>query len=80
MLSVCLMVLTSFYFSVCGLIVLGLYGLFHCMQGVDNKSITSFGEFCKRVFAFILPMFVGVLFLGIFVIGCAMALLGCGGW
>ncbi len=79
MLSVCLMVLTSFYFSVCGLIVLGLYGLFHCMQGVDNKSITSFGEFCKRLFAFIFPMFVGVLMSGILLIPTAMALLGRGG-
>lgn len=61
--SVCLMILTSFYFSICGMLVLFLYGVSRCVE-------------LKKGYGFVFPMITAVCMSGVLLVPTAFAVLG----
>ncbi len=78
--SVFLMIMTSFYFSIGGMLALGLYGLhrYFQMQDKEVRKVTVF-RFLSDGFRFLMPMMTAVLMSGILLVPTAVALLGRGG-
>lgn len=78
--SVFLMIMTSFYFSIGGMLALALYGLHRYlqMQDKEGRKVTAFG-FLMDGLRFLMPMVTAVLMSGILLIPTAIALLGRGG-
>ncbi len=73
--SVFLMILTSFYFSIGGMLALVLYGIYRYMQ-IQGKA--TVGKFLADGFRFCLPMLCAVLMGGILLVPTAAALSGRG--
>lgn len=79
--SVFLMIMTSFYFSIGGMLALGLYGLYRYLQEYKTKGNPS-GKRCffvKEAFGFCAAILIAVLMSGILLVPTAMALTGRGG-
>ena len=73
--SVFLMIMTSFYFSVGGILVLILYGLYRYVQIKEKKNEKiRLKSFLKDGFLFLLPIFTAVLMSGILLVPTAFAL------
>lgn len=70
-LSVFLMIMTSYYYSVGGLLVFVIYGIYVYLK--NNKNI-SFQQFMKDGIRFLLPMFVGILMSCVLLLPTAYAL------
>ncbi len=73
--SVFLMILTSFYFSVGGLLVLCIYGL-HRYAQVSSRYRMSFRQFGKDAVAFLLPLVTAVCMSAFLLVPTAYALAG----
>lgn len=75
--GVFLMIMTSFYFSICGMLVLVLYGLHRYFQveSEQGNKVTA-GKFLKDGICFALPMLTAVLMSGILLVPTALALTG----
>ena len=67
------MILSSFYFSICGMLVLGFYGFSQYV--IQEQSFRS-GKFFKDAFSFLFPMVTAVLMSGLLLVPTAFALLG----
>lgn len=72
-LGILLMILSSFYFSICGMLVLGFYGF---SQYVSQEQSFRSGKFFKDAFSFLFPMVTAVLMSGLLLVPTAFALLG----
>lgn len=72
--SVFLMIMTSFYFSIGGMFVLVLYGIYRYLQTKDTAVTVKM--FLMEGFRFCLPMLSAVLMSGILLIPTAAALAG----
>ncbi len=77
LLGVFLMIMTSFYFSVGGILVLVLYGVYRYVQmkGEKGEKI-SLKDFFKDGFLFLLPVFAAVFMSGILLVPTAFSLTG----
>lgn len=73
--SVFLMILTSFYFSIGGMLALVLYGMHRYYQKKEGSKVTC-RIFLMDGFRFVWPMFVAVFMSGFFLIPTALALTG----
>ena len=75
--SVFLMIMTSFYFSICGILVLTLYGLFRYLQ-INEETGKKFNifYFIADGAAFLLPVITAVLMSGVLLVPTAMTLTG----
>ncbi len=71
--SVFLLIMTSFYFSIGGMLMLTLYGLSRYM---DPENPGKSGSFLKDACAFLLPMATAILMSGFFLAPTACAILG----
>jgi len=75
--SVFLMIMTSFYFSICGILVLTLYGLFRYLQiHEETGKKLKFFHFIADGAAFLLPVITAVLMSGVLLVPTAMTLTG----
>ena len=72
--SIILMILTSYYFSVVGLVCVLLYGIFRYIEDKKNENITV-KDFFKEGFKFIFIMFIPVLMSCFLLLPTASALL-----
>ncbi len=70
--SVFLMILTSYYYSIGGILVLVIYGIYIWLK--DNKF--QFGIFIKEGIQFLLPIITGILLAAFFLLPTAYCLLG----
>ncbi len=72
-----LMILQSFYFSVCGILVLVLYGVSHYLERCEtsNERVTVRG-FLREGIRFLLPILTAVLMSAVLLVPTALALLG----
>lgn len=87
--SVCLMILTSFYFSIGGMLVLIVYGLYRYAEKksekrniLQEKNDTRWRvvfDFFREGVQFLVPMFLAVLMNGVLLLPTALTLLGRGG-
>lgn len=77
LIGVFLMIMTSFYFSVGGILVLVLYGVYRYVQmkGEKDEKITL-KDFFKDGILFLLPVFSAVLMSGILLVPTALSLTG----
>ena len=73
--SVFLMIMTSFYFSIGGMLVLVLYGLHRYFEQREGCRITVSGFFMDGL-CFVRPMLLAVLMSGFFLVPTALALTG----
>ena len=75
--SVFLMILTSFYFSIGGMFALVLYGIYRYAEGKEKlgENIKILG-FVSDGFRFLLPMLTAVLMSAVLLVPTAMALAG----
>ena len=73
--SVFLMIMTSFYFSIGGMLVLVLYGMHRYYQGKEGSKVTC-RIFMMDGIRFVCPMLVAVLMSGFFLLPTALALTG----
>lgn len=75
--SVFLMILTSFYFSIGGMFALVLYGIYRYAEGKEKlgENIKILG-FVSDGFCFLLPMLTAVLMSAVLLVPTAMALVG----
>jgi uncharacterized membrane protein YfhO len=71
-LNITLMILTSFYFSIPGLIVICLYALYYYIK---HNQDCSFKKLCKEALYFLLRLFLGVLLAGFFLLPEAYVIL-----
>ena len=71
-LSVFLMILTSYYFSVGGIISLGIYGVYEYLRTHDKVEIK---KYLLDLLSFIYPFIIGILMASILLIPTFMALL-----
>lgn len=77
LISVFLMIMTNFYFSVGGILVFILYGIYRYVQiKGEKKEKISIGNFFKDGFLFLLPIFAAVLMSGILLVPTALTLKG----
>lgn len=75
--SIFLMILTSFYFSIGGMLVIVLYGIYRYMKMQEEAGTKlTFSQFFKDGVCFIIPMITAVLMSGMLLIPTAMALGG----
>ena len=74
-LSVFLMIMTSFYFSIGGMLVLVLYGLYRYFEQREECRVTV-RAFLKDGFCFMRPMLLAVLMSCFFLVPTALALTG----
>lgn len=75
--SIFLMIMTSFYFSIGGMLALVLYGVCRYFEiCVDKKEKVSFGSFMSEGIRFLIPFFTAVLMSGILLVPTAFALTG----
>lgn len=75
--AVFLMIMTSFYYSVGGMLVLTLYGLHRYVQEKEAaKTPVRFLEFLREGILFLVPMATAVLMSGILLVPTALALSG----
>ncbi len=74
--SIFLMIMTSFYFSIGGLLVLVLYGIYRYLevQEIEGKTVTIH-QFLLDGMKFCLPVLYAVLLSGVLLVPTAMALL-----
>lgn len=72
--GVLLMILSSFYFSIGGILVLALYGLSRYLNLHSQKF--QIGSFLKESFRFLLPTATAIFISGILLFPTALALLG----
>ncbi|MGE5455936.1 MAG: YfhO family protein [Ignavibacteriales bacterium] len=70
--SVFLMIMTSYYYSVGGLLVLAIYGIYKYLK-LNNK--TTFKSFIKESFKFLTPMIIGILMSSVLLIPTLSAIL-----
>lgn len=77
--SIFLMIMTSFYFSIGGMLALVIYGVYRYVQvcGEQGKKITV-GNFLAEGIRFLMPFFTAVLMSGVLLIPTAFALIGRG--
>ena len=73
--SVFLMIMTSFYFSIGGMLVLVLYGMHRYFQKKEGSKVT-FWNFMTDGIRFVCPMIFAVLMSGFFLVPTALALTG----
>lgn len=75
--SVFLMIMTSFYFSICGMLVLVLYGLHRYFQTADErgKKVTAL-VFLKAGIRFAMLMITAVMMSGVLLVPTALSLTG----
>ena len=73
--SIFLMILTSYYFSVVGLVCILLYGIFRYIEDKKNEKITV-KDFFKEGFKYLFIMFIPVLISCVLLLPTASALLG----
>lgn len=75
--SVFLMIMTSFYYSIGGMLVLVLYGIFRYLQieEIRGRQVTL-SRFLGDGLRFLLPMFTAVLLSAVLLVPTAMALMG----
>ncbi len=73
--SIVLMILTSYYFSVVGLVTVLLYGIFRYIENKKDDKITV-KDFFKEGFKFIFIMLIPVLISAVLLLPTAAALLG----
>lgn len=74
--SVFLMVLTSFYFSIGGLLVLSVYGIYCSWRNQEEKGKVTVCNFGKDGVRFIGMLLTGIFSAGFLLVPTAMALLG----
>lgn len=75
--SVFLMIMTSFYFSICGMLVLVLYGLHSYFRGKSQRGIKgTAGDFLKAGMGFGMHLFAAVMMSGVLLLPTALALNG----
>lgn len=82
--SVFLMIMTSFYFSIGGILALVLYGIHRYLEVEEFMTDRKEGQLTVRRFLeegirFLMPMFTAVMMSGILLVPTAMALMGRGG-
>lgn len=76
-LSVFLMILTSFYFSIGGMLVLVLYGIFrYCQLQEEEKKTIKLINFLVDGFHFLLPMITAILMSAVLLVPTGIALMG----
>lgn len=75
--SVFLMIMTSFYFSIGGILVLVIYGIYRYLENNEKagQKISFYGFFADG-FQFLLPILIAVLMSGILLVPTAMVLGG----
>lgn len=73
--SIFLMILTSYYFSVVGLVCILLYGVFRYIEDKKNEKITV-KDFFKEGFKYLFVMFIPVIMSCVLLLPTASALLG----
>ena len=73
--SVFLMIMTSFYFSIGGMLVLVLYGMHRYFQKMEESKVTFRGFFMEGI-RFVWPMLLAVFMSGFFLVPTALALTG----
>ena len=73
--SIVLMILTSYYFSVVGLLTVLLYGIFRYIENKRDEKITV-KDFFKEGFKFIFIMLIPVLISAVLLLPTAVALFG----
>ena len=73
--SVFLMIMTSFYFSIGGMLALVLYGLHRYFEQREECEVTV-SAFLRDGLCFVRPMFLAVLMSGFFLVPTALALTG----
>ena len=73
--SVFCMIMTSFYFSIGGMLVLVLYGMHRYFQKNEGQKVTVL-KFLKDGINFVCPMILAVLLSGFFLVPTALALTG----
>lgn len=71
--SVFFMIISSYYYSIGGIISLVIYGIYHWLK----KNSFEFKKFLKDGFIFIIPIFIGILCSAFYLLPTAYALL-CG--
>lgn len=75
--SVFLMIMTSFYFSIGGMLVLVLYGIFrYCQLQEEQKKQIRILRFLTDGFRFLLPMLMAILMSAVLLVPTAIALMG----
>lgn len=75
--SVFLMIMTSFYFSIGGMFVLVLYGIFrYCQQQEEQKKQIRVLSFFADGIRFLLPMITAILMSAVLLVPTAIALMG----
>ena len=70
--SVLLMILTSYYYSVCGIITLVLYGIYVYLK---KNSIIKFKKFIMDGLNFLIPILIGIAISGILIIPTFLVIL-----
>lgn len=74
--GVFLMILTSFYFSIGGILILVIYGVYRYMDVQEKKKEkVTFGRFFLAGLQFCVPILIGVLMSGVLLVPTAMALM-----
>lgn len=72
-----LMILTSFYFSIGGILVLCLYGIHRYLQEEEAKeNVFRFWNLCKAAIKFLVPILAAVMMSGVLLVPTVMALFG----
>lgn len=75
--SIFLMILTSFYFSIGGILILVIYGVYRYFTVLEERGEKgSWGKFLLEGLKFMIPVFTGILMSGILLVPTAMALMG----
>ncbi len=75
--SIFLMIMTSFYFSIGGILVLILYGLHRYLEGLSRRGERiSFRGFLAEGIRFLTPFLTGVMMSGVLLVPTAMVLAG----
>lgn len=75
--SVWMMIMTSFYFSIGGMLVLVIYGIYRYIEAKMNaKQKIEFMMFLKDGIQFLFPMFIAVLMSAILLVPTACVLMG----
>lgn len=74
-----LMIMTSFYYSIGGILVLVLYGLHRYFESCGQEGKITFIGFIREGLLFVMPFFVALLLSGFLLVPTWMALKGRGG-